>query len=320
MISTQKNIFNYCLVIGIFIFFLSIYSFAEIFSIAMLGYFDFSLFVRILFLIYSGILVLWFFFKRNDHPLKLFLYDKNEFSITNLLVNLLTNYSLYVFITSILLFVITVIISFTNQINNTVIDRLQSEYSFITNKPLSGLLLIFIIAPFGEEFFFRYILSKYFEKINNSNQFIILGVTIAFVIAHYPILFLNYNDSISINYQITQYLIALLVITIEISFASILFTSLYLKTKKLIYPILAHFIWNGVDVIFLFLSFIFPYFAILIELIILIIIFTYLVIRKQTNIRNDISSVQINFNFFKLTIFMFILLFSMTNLYYYIVF
>ena len=56
------------------------------------------------------------------------------------------------------------------------------------------------------------------------------------------------------QYSLAESLKDLIFISFEIGIASIFFSYLFIKTRKLIYPILGHFLWNLTDFIFFFIA------------------------------------------------------------------
>jgi hypothetical protein len=156
----------------------------------------------------------------------------------------------------------------------TIVDRLRNEYNYYFRDELASLILILVIAPIFEEFYFRFLLLNLFKQIDNSDEYILTGTTIIFIIIHFPFNIFEYN----IFYSLRD-----IFIIIEIGMASVLFGLLYLKTRSLLYPIFAHFLWNLSDLIFLNFSFyVFNYrMGFLFPLFIMLIVISFLFGQKK---------------------------------------
>ena len=246
-IKFDKNFFN---IFAILVLYLSVYEFAEILVIVIAGRpIHLTFWVYILVFLLLLIFGLYWYAVRNQNSLRDEFRLDNEMSFPEILTTYFNSYSFYIIVGTIFLFFLSIGISiFSGEfIYTSLIDRLTQEYYFYPFlNQITFIFFVLVIAPFFEEFFFRYLILRKFEEINGNIGFIIAGNSILFIIVHFPLDIFQYSLAESLK--------DLIFISFEIGIASIFFSYLFIKTRKLIYPILGHFLWNLTDFIFFFIA------------------------------------------------------------------
>ena len=191
----------------------------------------------------------------------------------------------------------------------TVVNRLQNEYYFF-DFSLISIFFALVMAPVFEEFILRYILVRQFKQISDQNTFVIIGVTILFIIVHIPGDLLTYDRLALPSFFI--------IIIIEIGLASIFITVIYLKTESLLYAIIAHAIWNFIDLVILSFSISLnnPILTSFIEFFIMLIIALTLVLIKKNYWHQywQFFIDNVKKNLFVFTIVFFIIIFSLIQI------